>query len=45
MYDPSQHRYEENPPSFVEIEEGHFILANEEELADYRTSLKREEKI
>ncbi|WDU81205.1 ATP-binding cassette domain-containing protein [Lysinibacillus sp. G01H] len=45
VYDPSQHRYDENPPSFVEIEEGHFILANEEELAEYRTSLKREEKI
>lgn len=45
VYDPSQHRYEENPPSFVEIEEGHFILANAEELAHYRTSLKREEKI
>lgn len=45
VYDPSQHRYDENPPSFVEIEEGHFILANEEELAHYRTSLKREEKI
>lgn len=45
VYDPSHHRYDENPPSFVEIEEGHFILANEEELAHYRTSLKREEKI
>lgn len=45
VYHPSQHRYEENPPSFVEIEEGHFILANEEELTHYRTSLKREEKI
>lgn len=45
VYDSSKHRYEENPPSFVEIEEGHFILANEEELAHYRTSLKREEKI
>lgn len=45
VYDPSQHRYEENPPSFVEIEEGHFILANEEELAHYRTSMKREGKV
>ncbi len=45
VYDPSQHRYEENPPSFVEIEEGHFILANEEELAHYRASLKREGKV
>ncbi|MEK4170264.1 MULTISPECIES: ATP-binding cassette domain-containing protein [unclassified Lysinibacillus] len=44
VYDPSQHRYEENPPSFVEVEKGHFILANEEELTHYRTSLKMEGK-
>ena len=42
IYDPSQHRYDQHPPSFVEVEEGHFILANEEELADYRTLLKME---
>lgn len=42
VYDPSQHRYDQHPPSFVEIEDGHFILANEEELADYRTLLKME---
>ncbi|WP_155593808.1 ATP-binding cassette domain-containing protein [Lysinibacillus cavernae] len=42
VYDPSQHSYDQNPPSFVEIEEGHFVLANEEELVNYRTSLKME---
>ncbi|MCL1694437.1 MULTISPECIES: ATP-binding cassette domain-containing protein [unclassified Lysinibacillus] len=42
IYDPSQHRYDIQPPSFYEIEEGHFVLANEEELERYRTSLKTE---
>ncbi|MFJ6210881.1 ATP-binding cassette domain-containing protein [Lysinibacillus sp. NPDC092081] len=42
IYDPSQHRYDIQPPSFIEIEEGHFVLANEEELERYRTSLKME---
>ncbi|MFB7156417.1 MULTISPECIES: ATP-binding cassette domain-containing protein [unclassified Lysinibacillus] len=42
IYDPSQHNYDIQPPSFIEIEEGHFVLANEEELESYRTSLKME---
>ncbi|MFJ8512279.1 ATP-binding cassette domain-containing protein [Lysinibacillus xylanilyticus] len=42
IYDPSQHNYDIQPPSFFEIEEGHFVLANEEELEKYRTSLKME---
>ncbi|MEB2299177.1 ATP-binding cassette domain-containing protein [Lysinibacillus xylanilyticus] len=42
IYDPSQHRYDIQPPSFIEIEEGHFVLANEEELDRYRTSLTME---
>ncbi|MDM5247677.1 MULTISPECIES: ATP-binding cassette domain-containing protein [unclassified Lysinibacillus] len=42
IYDPSQHRYDIQPPSFIEIDEGHFVLANEEELERYRTSLKME---
>jgi len=42
VYDPSQHNYDIQPPSFFEIEEGHFVLANEEELERYRTSLKME---
>lgn len=40
VYDPSQHNYEKNPPSFVELEEGHFVLANEEEVARYRETKK-----
>lgn len=39
VYDPSIHHYDEDPPSWVEIEEGHFILANEEELDGYRKKL------
>ncbi|MGE7945359.1 ATP-binding cassette domain-containing protein [Lysinibacillus sp. NPDC093688] len=42
IYDPSQHRYDIQPPTFIEIEEGHFVLANEEELERYRTSLTME---
>ncbi|MGE7914996.1 ATP-binding cassette domain-containing protein [Lysinibacillus xylanilyticus] len=42
FYDPSQHHYDIQPPSFIEMEEGHFVLANEEELERYRTSLKME---
>ncbi|MFJ7182976.1 ATP-binding cassette domain-containing protein [Lysinibacillus xylanilyticus] len=42
IYDPSQHNYDIQPPLFFEIEEGHFVLANEEELERYRTSLKME---
>ncbi|HWK24280.1 MAG TPA: ATP-binding cassette domain-containing protein [Ureibacillus sp.] len=37
IYDPSQHNYNLNPPSFVEIEEGHFVLANNEEIVHYRS--------
>lgn len=40
VYDPSQHNYEKNPPSFVELEEGHFVLANEEEVARFRETKK-----
>ncbi|KGR78690.1 ATP-binding cassette domain-containing protein [Ureibacillus manganicus] len=40
IYDPSQHNYEKNPPSFVEVEEGHFVLANEEEIERYRETQK-----
>ena len=40
IYDPSQHNYETNPPSFVELEEGHFVLANEEEIGRYRETQK-----
>lgn len=39
IYDPSCHDYENNPPSWVEIEPDHFVLANEMELEDYRKRL------
>jgi oligopeptide transport system ATP-binding protein len=39
IYDPSCHDYENNPPSWVEIEPAHFVLANEMELEDYRKRL------
>ena len=32
VYDPSMHHYESDPPSWVEVEPGHFLLANREEL-------------
>lgn len=34
VYDPSIHDYEENPPEWREIRQGHFVLANERELAE-----------
>lgn len=36
VYDPNQHQYDTHSPSFVEIEEGHFVLANEEEITRYK---------
>ncbi|BDH62468.1 ABC transporter ATP-binding protein [Lysinibacillus sp. PLM2] len=40
IYDPSQHNYELNPPSFVELEEGHYVLANDEEIYRYQQTQK-----
>lgn len=39
VYDPSCHDYAKNPPYWAEIEEGHFVLANEKELEEYRKRL------
>ena len=39
IYDPSQHHYETDKPVWTEIEEGHFIMANQEELERYRAQL------
>ena len=41
VYDPSVHHYENDPPRWIEIEEGHFIMANGEEEAKYREILKK----
>ena len=40
VYDPTQHDYSVDKPSWVEIEEGHMVWANEKELAKYREMLK-----
>lgn len=41
IYKPWEvHNYENNPPELFEIKEGHFILANDEEIAEYKKTLK-----
>lgn len=39
-YDPSMHNYETDKPSWTEIKPGHFVLANNAELAEMRSKLK-----
>ncbi len=39
VYDPTQHDYSTDKPSWVEIEEGHFVWGNEKELKKYRDML------
>lgn len=36
IYDPSAHDYSTDKPVWEEIEEGHFVLGNQKELAEYR---------
>jgi len=40
VYDPSMHNYEVDKPSWTEIKPGHFVLANEAEIAEMRKNLK-----
>ena len=40
VYDPSCHNYETDKPQWVEIEDDHFIMANQEELAAYKKQLE-----
>ncbi len=40
VYDPSCHHYETDKPVWTEIEPSHFIMANQEELAEYRKQLE-----
>ena len=40
VYDPTQHDYTVDKPSWVEIEEAHFVWGNEQELNKYRDMLK-----
>ncbi len=39
-YDPSMHDYSTSAPTWNEIKPGHFVLANEAEMAEYRKNLK-----
>lgn len=39
VYDPSCHDYSKDPPKWVEIKKGHFILANEEEVRRYKAMM------
>lgn len=43
VYDPTVHQYDVDAPEFVEIEPGHFVLANKEEQAQYRKLVERQE--
>lgn len=38
-YDPNVHNYNQQKPVLQEITEGHFVLANDEEMANYQRSL------
>ena len=40
VYDPTQHDYSVDKPSWVEIEEGHMIWGNEKESGKYREMLR-----
>ena len=40
VYDPSCHHYETDKPVWTEIEPGHFVMGNQEELAAYRAQLQ-----
>ena len=40
VYDPSIHQYETEKPYWSEVKPGHFVWANDPELAEYRTRLK-----
>ncbi len=41
IYDPNCHDYSADPPQWVEVEPGHFVLGNEKELVGYRERLER----
>lgn len=38
IYDPNCHYYDEDKPKFIEINEEHFVLANEKEIEQYKIS-------
>ena len=41
VYDPSCHHYEDDPPVWTEIEPDHYVMANQEELNEYRRQLSQ----
>ena len=41
VYDPTQHHYEADPPVWTQIEPEHYVLANQEELENYRKTLRQ----
>ena len=40
VYDPSVHDYAQDKPVFQEIEPGHFIMANQKEMDEYRAKIR-----
>lgn len=38
IYDPECHCYDKDKPKFIEIEEDHFVLANESEISQYKAT-------
>ncbi len=40
VYDPACHQYEKDPPTWAELEPGHFVLANQREQDEYRRRLE-----
>ena len=40
VYDPTCHDYSKDKPKWVEIREGHFVMGNDAELAQYRAMLQ-----
>ena len=40
IYDPRMHDYSVDKPAWEEIEEDHFVLGNQKELAEYRARIK-----
>lgn len=40
VYDPSMHDYSVDKPKWTEVEDGHMVLGNEKELAEYRQKVK-----
>lgn len=45
VYDPSIHDYENNPPKWIEIEKGHFVLGNDKEIEEYEKTLERNKNV